>query len=83
MIYRTSSYLGVPLFENTFTPDAQVDMVLGDIWIGVAPDHHNEARQLVRNGLADVLEWLGEPIHRITGRELIDRLKSIDYDPLL
>lgn len=40
--------LGVPIVESNALP----------IW----PDHKEDARRIVRNGLADILEWLGEKV---------------------
>ena len=52
------------------------------LWLGTKPLHPldevgREARMLVREGLADVLEWLGEPvITEPTSRQILDGIPS-------
>ncbi len=37
-------------------------------------EHREEARLIVREGLADVLAWLGEPVEPVTGEQIMARM---------
>lgn len=52
----------------------------GAIYLSVGtkslPEHVKEARVIVRRGLADVLNWLGEPVEPAYGLERVKRFNS-------
>lgn len=77
---------GVPVVESKAVPDGMV-LVVGrnEMYvIGTCPRSEldlarHRARWLVRRGLADVLEWLGEdvgPEHPATGAQILARLRG-------
>ena len=74
-----SALLGTPVVMSPGLPDGTV-MSASRPWAriligtGKLPEHRAEARQIVRDGLADVLAWLGEPRVTPTGEEIWARL---------
>lgn len=84
MIHETM--FGIPVVENPYVPDGTV-LIIGKrdaIVIGMCPRTELElvgyaARHIVRRGLADVLEWLGEevgPEMPPTGAAILARLRA-------
>lgn len=75
---------GLPVVMSPHLEDGSVLMITGKILIGTYPKTEiqlarEEARWLVRSGLSDVLEWLGEkvgPRHSLTGAEVLESLKE-------
>jgi hypothetical protein len=77
---------GMPVFISGAVPDGMIAIVnphalpaTPTIHIGVEqmPEHRAEARRIVREGLADVLAWLGEPVEPATpGEQLVFTLKA-------
>lgn len=67
---------GVPVYTSEWVPDGRVLKLDRGLYIGVSreTDDQHEARRIVREGLSDVLQWLGEPA--LTGRQVIDALKE-------
>lgn len=80
---RLPSIMGYVVVTLPVLPDGEVIKAGGRIFVGVddsEPEHVTEVRQIVRDGLADVLEWLGEPVKRSgpgKGWALIDRLSVL------
>lgn len=84
----TETYLGFPIHMAPMLRDGAVVMTRNGIFIGVGEwtdeDRNRElARRIVRNGLADVLEWLGEkvgpavdaPMPAFTGHEVLEQIE--------
>lgn len=81
------SILGIPIIQHRWLPDDQVilstDPTRGGATVmlvgTMAPTDPiklagREARLLVRRGLADVLEWLGEPV---VNEPILARLRAM------
>lgn len=50
-------------------------------FLPLVPDHKEDARRIVRHGLKDVLEWLGEPVGPAPGEQIHAILTSDIYSP--
>ena len=50
-------------------------------FLPMVPDHKEDARRIVRHGLKDVLEWLGEPVGPAPGEQIHAILTSDIYSP--
>lgn len=81
---------GVPVQRSPHVLDGQV-LVAGTpptvILVGThrpdASEHGDDARMIVRRGMADVLDWLGEDVEQLSaGERLIDRLHAGTVDRL-
>lgn len=78
--------LGIPVFISNALPDGMLAIVnpgllpaAPTIHIGFEqlPEHRGEARRIVREGLADVLAWLGEPVEPASlGEQIVYTLKT-------
>ncbi len=81
--------MGIPIVEEPLMEDGQIVMLGATPWscevllVGTGPiswrtGARREAERIFRTGLADVLEWPGEPPYRepVSGRKILDRLRA-------
>ena len=73
----------LPVRTDTHMPDGVVVMTarwpgsgrVEYLVVGVTEnDVHEQAHRIVREGLADVLRWLGQPV--LTGRQTIEHMRT-------
>lgn len=69
---------GIRVVTDSTLDETRVYQFADMLIIGTRPISwaHREALRIVREGLADVLAYLGEPVHPLTGPALLDRLKE-------
>lgn len=72
--------LGIPVVTSPLMPDGTIALInthtlppARRLVVGVeqVPEHRAEAIRIVREGLRDVLEWLGEPVEALTAGERV------------
>lgn len=67
---------GKVVYTGDGTPGGVLTIYVGT-YISPLKQEGRNARQLVRNGLADVLDWLGEPVRlRTVAETLQDQLRA-------
>lgn len=78
---RVCEMAGAMVVPSTIVPDGQLIVVdrrggvFSTLVIGVTSSGVQEtAHRIVRAGLTDVLQWLGQPT--LTGRQLIEQLRT-------
>lgn len=75
-------YPGLDIIEMPYLRDGLVILTPGRIHLGTRPltpieAAGRDARLMVREGLADVLEWLGKPVYtEPTSKEILDEFRG-------
>lgn len=81
---QVAAIAGIPIVMSPHMRDGEVYLIDRKMFIGTYPKTPvqlagEEGRWLVRNGLADVLEWLGEkvgPMHPPSGVKILQGMKD-------
>lgn len=60
--------LGVNVVPSTALPPGDAYMFGGDLIVGIGSRNHTEARIIVREGMAETLRWLGQPVQPLSLR---------------
>jgi hypothetical protein len=74
----------MPLTTTTALADGRIAIIGDHVYLGTRPlttreAAAREARLIVRRGLADVLEWLGEPVEIYpTSAEILERFQAMN-----
>ena len=74
----SAQFHGVPFYIDPDLDETHIWNLDGTIHIGTKPLSwaHTEALRIVRDGLADVLQWLGQPVHPMTGPQVLEWLRN-------